>query len=174
MQYVNVRLEKRLNCTLTRIDPNGHRSKDSSDFNTISGSWNIAKLVIAAERDGMGCLSIRDIIGCLLELYHLLVLKFGAIVHYLHGIGGFANRARTFCGFGDFPTVELNGYGMTANMATEKCCINGVRNNISWKKSEPISPLDISGMIDETRITSPLIQTILSMSSQSNKQCSFN
>jgi hypothetical protein len=124
MQHINVRLEKRLNCTLTRIDPNGHRSKDSRDFNTISGPWNITELIVAAERDGVGCLSVRDIVGSLLELDHLLVLEFGAIVHYLHGIGGFAHRARTFSRFSDFPTVKLNGHGMTANMATEECCIN--------------------------------------------------
>jgi hypothetical protein len=63
----------------------------------------------------VGCLTIGHIVGCLLQLDHLLVGEARSIVHDLHGVGRIAHWTWALGRLSDLATVNVDPDSVVAH-----------------------------------------------------------
>ena len=167
MQHINVRLEKRLLRTLARIDSHRVASENASYFHTITSFADVHQFIVHAERNGVWCLTVRDIVRGFLQFNNLLIGKSTSIVDDLHRVSCIAGLARANSGLCNLAPVNVDLDSVIADLAPEKCYGNEVRYYwLCLCICTKYSPSFISGMMGVVRITNPLMLTSLSMSNK--------
>ena len=118
---IDVGLEQTLQCSLTRVYANRDASEDTREDQSVTRLGDVHKLVINAERDGMGCLAIRDHVWCFLQSDNLTVREFAAVVDEGHRSNRGADVSRAAARFFDFASVNFDLDGVLAGQASEEC-----------------------------------------------------
>ena len=124
MQDVNVSLEQSLDGTLPRVDSDWIAPKDARHLYPVTRFAHIDKFLICAQGNGVRGLSIGYVIWSLLKLNHLLVRKFAAVVHDLHGILRLAGLSRASRRLHDLAPIKRYVDGMIADLTTEECSLH--------------------------------------------------
>jgi hypothetical protein len=114
VQRIDVCLEDVLDRPLARVDADLIALENTGYLDSITSFTDVDKFVISTQRHRVWCLTVWNIVGCLLELDDLLVSKAGAVVDNLHRVGRLANSTRALCRFGDLATVNVDPDGMVA------------------------------------------------------------
>lgn len=94
--------------------------EDTSNFNAVTSLAHIDKLIVRTDRDSVGCLAVRNVVGRFLQFNDLFVRKARSVVYNLHGVGRFAGVAWALCGLGDLATINIDADAMIANSTAEE------------------------------------------------------
>eukprot|EP01116_Phalansterium_solitarium_P022876 TRINITY_DN773_c0_g1_i2.p2 TRINITY_DN773_c0_g1~~TRINITY_DN773_c0_g1_i2.p2 ORF type:complete len:137 (+),score=2.75 TRINITY_DN773_c0_g1_i2:476-886(+) len=84
MKHVQVRLVDGLQLPLDRRGSNCRCLEDGSNFEPIAGPSHIDQVAIRIQRDRVWRLTLRNHVGCFLQLDELLVAEMTSIVQKLH------------------------------------------------------------------------------------------
>jgi hypothetical protein len=122
---IDIGLEQGFDGSLSWIDSNGDRSENTSNQYSVSWFRQVDKFVIDTQGDSVGSLTIGNSVWRFLESNDLLVEEGGPVVDERHGALGPTDVTRTFVGFGNFSSVNVDLDGMLADGASEEAyCIS--------------------------------------------------